>query len=58
LAQLILDRFKNRVSELTLLPSGGGAFEIKVNDEQIYSKLETGRFPSESAVVEDIGKNL
>lgn len=46
------------MSELALLPSGGGAFEIKVNGEQVYSKLETGRFPSETAVVEDIGKKL
>jgi selenoprotein W-related protein len=58
LAQLILDKFKNRVGQLTLIPSGGGAFEVSVGDETIYSKLESGRFPSESAIVEDIGKKL
>lgn len=40
------------------MPSMGGAFEIAVNDDKIYSKLETGRFPSESAVIMDIGKKL
>jgi len=36
----------------------GGAFEISVNDETIYSKLQTGRFPSESAVLSEVGKKL
>ncbi len=58
MAQLILDKYKNRVAELTLIPSSGGAFEVSVGDEKIYSKLETGRFPSEAAVVEEIGAKL
>lgn len=58
MAQLILDRFKNRIEGLTLVPSTGGAFEILVNDEKIYSKLETGRFPSESAIVAEIGQKI
>jgi selenoprotein W-related protein len=28
-----------------LIESGGGAFEIRVNGELIYSKLETGEWP-------------
>src|SRR5437016_11987237 len=28
-----------------LIASGGGAFEIRVNGELIYSKLETGEWP-------------
>ncbi len=58
MAQLILDKFKSQVGQLTLIPSSGGAFEVTVNDEKIYSKLETGTFPSESAVVQEIGTKL
>jgi len=36
----------------------GGAFEVTVNEDTIYSKLETGRFPSESAILGDVGKKL
>lgn len=36
----------------------GGAFEVTVNEDTIYSKLETGRFPSESAVISEVGKKL
>ncbi len=58
MAQLILDKFKTQVGQLALIPSGGGAFEITVGDDKIYSKLETGRFPSETAIVAEIGAKL
>lgn len=31
------------VSDIELIESAGGAFEIRVDGEMIYSKLETGR---------------
>lgn len=31
------------ISEIELIPSDGGAYEIRVDGELIYSKLETGR---------------
>lgn len=31
------------VSDIELIESSGGAFEIRVDGELIYSKLETGR---------------
>jgi len=31
------------ISEITLIPSDGGAFEVSVDGDLIYSKLETGR---------------
>ena len=30
---------------LELVPSGGGCFEVFVDDQRIYSKLKTGAFP-------------
>jgi len=32
---------------VTLLRSGGGVFEIRVDDRIAYSKKATGRFPTE-----------
>jgi len=32
-----------QVESLTAIPSKGGKFEVIVNDELIYSKVETGR---------------
>ena len=41
-----------------MVPSAGGAFEISVDGTKIYSKLETGQYPSEDAVVKDVGTRL
>ena len=45
---------KRDVEQLKLIPSGGGCFEVWVDDKQIYSKLATGEFPDEEAILEDI----
>ena len=39
---------------MTLVPSDGGQFEVFVDGERIYSKLETGTFPESRAVVKAI----
>ena len=35
--------FTHSIADLTLIPSSGGAFEVKVGDELIYSKKATKR---------------
>jgi selenoprotein W-related protein len=42
---------KREIGRLTLIPSKGGCFEVKVGDRLIYSKLATGRFPDEDKVL-------
>jgi selenoprotein W-related protein len=37
-----------------LIASGGGAFEIRVNDELIHSKLDTGEWPDFDAIAQQI----
>lgn len=32
---------------MTIIPSGGGVFEIKVNGKLLFSKSELGRFPED-----------
>jgi selenoprotein W-related protein len=44
---LLLEELKQKIDSLTLVPSGGGCFELKINGELIYSKLQTGEFPDE-----------
>jgi selenoprotein W-related protein len=43
---------------LTLIPAGGGCFEVSFNGDLIYSKLKTGEFPDESAMVNAAKKRL
>ena len=44
-------KFKQDIGSLTLIPTGGGAFEVKVGDDLIYSKLKTGQFPEPEDIV-------
>ncbi len=58
MAEKILSTYKQQIKTLELEPSGGGCFEITVNGELIYSKLQTGEFPDEGAIVEQVGQLL
>lgn len=42
--------FRYDIGEITLLPKGGGIFEVTVNNQLIYSKKEQGRFPEKEEV--------
>ena len=50
----LLNRFKSKIESLSLAPYADGRFEVLVDDEKIYSKLETGEFPDEGAILEDV----
>jgi selenoprotein W-related protein len=54
----LLTTYKQKIRELKLIPASGGAFELKVNGDLIYSKLDTGQFPDEKWAVEAVGARL
>lgn len=56
LARSILNEHKNNISELRLIPSSGGVFEVTLKDELLFSKKELDRFP-EKDEVESIIRN-
>jgi selenoprotein W-related protein len=43
LASELLNHFEPEIANITLVPSEGGRYEITVNDQLIYSKLQMGR---------------
>ncbi len=58
MADHLVRQFKQNIEELTLLPSDGGRFEIKVNDEMIYSKLSTGQFPDNLTIEQEVRQRM
>jgi selT/selW/selH-like putative selenoprotein len=48
MAAFIKDKLGAKVK---LIQSGGGAFEISVDDKLIFSKLKEGRFPEEKEIL-------
>jgi selenoprotein W-related protein len=45
MAQELLTTFEQEVGEVALIPGHGGVFEVFVEDKQIWSRAEQGRFP-------------
>lgn len=45
MSEEIID-YISQVTELTLVPSGGGVFTIEVDGRVIFNKKETGRYPN------------
>jgi selenoprotein W-related protein len=58
LTDKLLTGFKTKIKGFTLIPSSGGCFEISVNGELIYSKLKTGQFPDEAAIVKAVSEKM
>nr|WP_294841509.1 SelT/SelW/SelH family protein [uncultured Methylotenera sp.] len=45
LAQELLTTFEQDLYSVALRPGTGGIFEVRLNDELIFSRKEAGRFP-------------
>ncbi len=54
----VLKEHEENITELTLVPSHGGVFEISLNDEVLFSKRELGRYPEKNEVEDMIKENL
>ena len=54
----LLTTYKQKIKDLKLIPVGGGAFELSLDGELIYSKLKTGEFPDEEWVIKTVGTRL
>jgi selenoprotein W-related protein len=53
-----LTQYKQRIEGMELQPSSGGCFELTVDGELAYSKLDTGQFPDEDEMVATVGARL
>ena len=45
MAQELLTTFEEELHSVSLLPSTGGIFEVRLNGLVIFSRKDTGRFP-------------
>ncbi len=45
MAQELLTTFPAEIGEVAMVPGSGGVFEIRVNDDLIWSRKTEGRFP-------------
>ena len=52
MASELLDKYGNSISSFTLIPSGGGVYEVTKNENLLFSKKNEGRFPELDEVFE------
>ena len=52
MASDLLERYGNRITELKLIPSGGGVYEIQNNGKLIFSKKQLDRFPDLEEIIQ------
>ncbi|CAN5366891.1 SelT/SelW/SelH family protein [soil metagenome] len=45
MAQELLTTFEQEIGEVALVPGTGGIFEVRINNELIFSRKDAGRFP-------------
>jgi selenoprotein W-related protein len=58
LANELLNNLQLGIESITLIPSEGGRFEVTVNDQLVYSKLQTGRHANPGEVFGLVEKYL
>jgi selT/selW/selH-like putative selenoprotein len=54
----VLKKFEYQIRSIELIPSDGGRFEVKVGDQLVYSKLQTGSHIDPGDLIELIEKAL
>ena len=42
---------KMEVSEFVIVPSDGGRFEVTIDGDLVFSKLQEGRFPEDAEII-------
>lgn len=52
LASDLLEKYGNAISELKLIPSGGGVYEIEKDGKLVFSKKQLDRFPDLEEIVQ------
>jgi len=46
------------MSEIAIAPYADGRFEVIVDGETVYSKLETGEFPDDETIVAQLKRRV
>jgi selenoprotein W-related protein len=54
----LLAEYEDRIEQITLIPSGNGVYEVKVNGALVFSKTRLGRHPRAGEIIQKVGEKL
>jgi selenoprotein W-related protein len=57
-AQELLHTFGDALAGVTLVPGGGGQFDVAIDGEVLFANKEQGRFPETRELREAVGERL
>ena len=52
MASDLLEKYGNGISELKLVPSGDGVYEVEKNGKLVFSKKKLDRFPDLEEIIQ------
>ena len=58
MVEQLLNEFERNIENLTLIPSGGGVYEVVVDGDLIYSKKATGEHAEYEQVAAPVRERL
>jgi selT/selW/selH-like putative selenoprotein len=58
MATELISRFPDQIAEITLRGGHGGAFEVSIDGQQVFSKLQSNRYPELNELIEPIRRRL
>jgi selenoprotein W-related protein len=58
LARELLDGWAHRLSELRLVPSSGGRFEVSLDGELVFSKVQRDRHPEPGEIARTLEERI
>jgi len=58
MATELINKLPEEIGEIALHAGAGGAFEVSIDGEQIYSKLETKRYPELSEILKPLQERM
>lgn len=57
MATELLEKYGTDIKSLTLLPSGGGVYEVTLDKKLVFSKKKLDRFPELMEIIEILDAN-
>jgi selenoprotein W-related protein len=54
----LLKKYEFQINSIKLIPSDGGRFEVKVDNNLVYSKLQTGQHIEPGELIQLVGVHL
>jgi selenoprotein W-related protein len=58
LATTLLERYGDKIEQLTLVPAESGRFEVSLDGTEVFNKKIAGRFPETSEIVHQVKMRL